>query len=97
MDDPSAGPDNERLERYSERDFRLYEADKLKNFIDDSFIYVDYPQTSFILKILMELAGILFKFFQLFLTQLRRKALLQFFSAFYRFLQAYSRFSWEFQ
>ncbi len=44
--------------RSSKRDFRLFEADKLKSQLDDSFIYVDYPQTSFILKILMELAGI---------------------------------------
>ena len=44
--------------RGSERDFRLFEADRLKSQIDDCFIYVDYPQTGFILKILMELAGI---------------------------------------
>jgi len=42
----------------SDRDFKLFEADRLKSHLDDSFIYVDYPQTSFILKILMELAGI---------------------------------------
>ena len=45
-------------EKEKRRDFRLYEADRLKSQLDDSFIYVDYPQTSFILKILMELAGI---------------------------------------
>ena len=38
--------------------FRLYKASKLKDQVDNGFIYVDYPQTSFILKILMELAGI---------------------------------------
>ena len=38
--------------------FRVYDASKLKDKIDDSFIYVDYPQTSFILKILLDLAGI---------------------------------------
>jgi len=45
-------------EKEKRGDFRLYEADRLKSQIDESFIYVDYPQTSFILKILMELAGI---------------------------------------
>jgi len=45
-------------EKEERKDFRLYEADRLKSQLDDSFIYVDYPQTSFILKILMELAGI---------------------------------------
>jgi len=42
----------------SDRDFKLFEADKLRSQINESFIYVDYPQTGFILKILMELAGI---------------------------------------
>jgi DNA-binding HxlR family transcriptional regulator len=51
-------PNEDRSKLYNNRDFRLYEADKLRNFIDEGFIYVDYPQTSFILKILMELAGI---------------------------------------
>ena len=45
-------------EKEERRDFRLYEADRLKSQLDDSFIYIDYPQTSFILKILIELAGI---------------------------------------
>ena len=38
--------------------FRLYKASELKDQVDNGFIYVDYPQTSFILRILMELAGI---------------------------------------
>jgi hypothetical protein len=54
----SQDPIQELYNKLSERDFRLYEADKLKNFIDDGFIYVDYPQTSFILNILMIKAGI---------------------------------------
>ena len=38
--------------------FRLYGASELRSKINDSFIYVDYPQTSFILRILMEFAGV---------------------------------------
>ena len=45
-------------EKDGKKDFKLYEADRLKDQIDDSFIYVDYPQTSFILTILMGVAGI---------------------------------------
>ncbi len=45
-------------EKDGKKDFRLYEAERLKDQIDDSFIYVDYPQTSFILTILMGVAGI---------------------------------------
>ncbi len=45
-------------EKDGKKDFRLYEAERLKSQIDDSFIYVDYPQTSFILTILMGVAGI---------------------------------------
>ena len=45
-------------EKDGKKDFRLYEAERLKSQIDDSFIYVDYPQTSFILTILIGVAGI---------------------------------------
>lgn len=45
-------------EKDGKKDFRLYEAERLKDQIDDSFIYVDYPQTSFILNILMMKAEI---------------------------------------
>ncbi len=45
-------------EKDGKKDFKLYEAERLKDQIDDSFIYVDYPQTSFILTILMGVAGI---------------------------------------
>jgi len=51
-------PAQEIHNKISEGDFKLHEADRLKSQIDESFIYVDYPQTSFILKILMELVGI---------------------------------------
>lgn len=40
------------------RSFRLYEADKLKEIIDDSFIYVDYSTASYILKALLVVAGV---------------------------------------
>jgi hypothetical protein len=38
--------------------FKIFECEMLKKHIDDGFIYVDYPQTSFILNILMIKAGI---------------------------------------
>lgn len=41
-----------------EKSFRLFEANELKKSIDNGFIYVDYPQTSFILNILMNIARI---------------------------------------
>jgi len=40
------------------RSFRLYEADKLKEEIDNSFIYIDYPTASYILKALLMVAGV---------------------------------------
>ncbi len=49
----------ERLGKKGEaKAFRLYEAERLKEEIDESFIYVDYPQTSFILNVLIGIAGI---------------------------------------
>ncbi len=59
----SYGPQDPLLNRVlhnkpTDGDFRLFEAKRLRSQLDDSFIYVDYPQTSFILTILKEIAGI---------------------------------------
>ena len=54
----STGNRSKKEDKSLNHSFRLYKASELKDRVDNSFIYVDYPQTSFILRILMELAGI---------------------------------------
>jgi DNA-binding PadR family transcriptional regulator len=39
-------------------DFRLFEAERLKDIVDESFVYVDYPTAGYILSILMKKAGV---------------------------------------
>lgn len=41
-----------------EKPFRIYESDELKEEINDTFVYVDYPTASYILKALMLVAGV---------------------------------------
>lgn len=59
-DETSRGPHSYLTDERNGGDkaFRLYEAERLKKEIDESFIYVDYPQTSFILNVLIGIAGI---------------------------------------
>ena len=58
LKDSEGREEEKRTFEMLEKSFRLSEANELKKSIDNGFIYVDYPQTSFILNILMNIAGI---------------------------------------
>ena len=49
---------NQPVRKNRKHDFRLFEAEMLKELVDESFIYVDYPTAGYILGILMRKAGV---------------------------------------
>ena len=52
------GPLNEKASNNPSNPFRIYESEELKKKIDDTFVYVDYPTASYILKALLIVAGV---------------------------------------
>jgi len=58
----SSKSDSEPVDKKSDDNFsnpfRIYESEELKDKIDDTFVYVDYPTASYILKALLIVAGV---------------------------------------
>lgn len=56
--EPASGPEVMTQPKGESSSFKIFECEELKKHIDDSFVFVEYPTASYILKALLIVAGI---------------------------------------